>query len=157
MHPDWGLWVSRSQIPTPSYQDMGSIILLQALDWGQCCKRLHVSGTPCNTGIPVVRRRRAIHIVAACAVEALQRYLTLRGNRPGYLYCWQSGAAVSRAEFSTVLNSCLVFCGLDTSVYKSHSFRIGAARHAVSKGFSDAQIRVLVRWHSDGFNKYIRC
>ena len=51
---------------------------------------------------------------------------------------------------------CLKFCGLDTSRYKGHSFRIGAASHAADKGFSDAQIRTLGRWKSDAFHLYIR-
>lgn len=49
-----------------------------------------------------------------------------------------------------------MFCGLDTSRYKGHSFRIGAACYAADKGFSDAQIRALGRWKSDAFKVYIR-
>ena len=37
------------------------------------------------------------------------------------------------------------------SSYESHSFRIGAASLAAENGMSDAQIRGLSRWKSDGF------
>ena len=40
--------------------------------------------------------------------------------------------------------------------YKGHSFRIGAATFAAECGFSDAQIRLMGRWQSDAFRKYIR-
>ena len=44
------------------------------------------------------------------------------------------------------------------SSYESHSFRIGAASLAAENGMSDAQIRGLSRWKSDGFKLklYIR-
>ena len=47
-------------------------------------------------------------------------------------------------------------CGLDPSRYKGHSFRIGAASYAEDRGLSDAQIRMLGRWKSNAFLRYIR-
>jgi hypothetical protein len=41
-------------------------------------------------------------------------------------------------------------------MYKAHSFRIGAATHAASRGYSDQDIQIMGRWHSDAFKKYIR-
>ena len=46
--------------------------------------------------------------------------------------------------------------GLDSSRYKSHSFRIGGACHAAEKGYSDAQIRALGCWKSYAFKVYLR-
>ena len=54
------------------------------------------------------------------------------------------------------LQRCLAYCGLDTSRYKSHSFRIGGACHAADRGYSDGQIRALGRWKSDAFKVYLR-
>ena len=45
---------------------------------------------------------------------------------------------------------------LDPTKYKEHSFRIEAATLAAESGFSDAQIRLLGRWRSNAFRKYIR-
>lgn len=91
-----------------------------------------------------------------CPVRTLYEFLALRGTAPGFLYQWPSGAAISRQEFIDILNRCLAFCNLSCSVYKGHSFRIGAATYCASLGMSDSQIRTLGRWRSDAFKKYIR-
>ena len=88
--------------------------------------------------------------------QALRNYLSIRGNTPGYLYIWPSGKPITRIEFTKMFQSCLHFCNLDTSVYKSHSLRIGAACQAASMGYTGTQIRQMGRWHSDAFLKYIR-
>ena len=92
----------------------------------------------------------------SCPVELLAKYLAMRGPRPGALFITVDGAQVSRSHFSNQLSSAIQFCGLSPSVYKGHSFRIGAASHAADKGLSDAQIRLSGRWKSTAFLKYIR-
>ena len=92
----------------------------------------------------------------SCPVELLAKYLAMRGPRPGALFITVDGAPVSRSHFSNQLSSAIQFCCLSPSVYKGHSFRIGAASHAADKGLSDAQIRLLRRWKSNAFHKYLR-
>ena len=92
----------------------------------------------------------------SCPVELLLKYLAMRGPRPGALFITVDGLPVSRSQFSNMLSSAIQFCGLSPSVYKGHSFQIGAASHAADKGLSDAQIRLLGRWKSNAFLKYIR-
>ena len=92
----------------------------------------------------------------SCPVEFLAKYLAVRGPRSGALFITVDGAPVSRSYFSNQLSSAIQFCGLSPSVYKGHSFRIGAASHAADKGLSDAQIRLLGRWKSNAFQKYLR-
>ena len=91
-----------------------------------------------------------------CPVQLLCNYLTRRGNSPGPIFITPVGATVPRNMFISYLNQCLKFCNLNPTVYKSHSFRIGAASFAAEQGLSDAQIRVLGRWKSNAFHKYIR-
>jgi hypothetical protein len=91
-----------------------------------------------------------------CPVQALEDYCKVRGQSPGPFFCFQDTSPITIGQFNAELQRCLTFCGLDTSRYKSHSFRIGAACHAAEKGFSDAQIRALGRWKSDAFKVYIR-
>ena len=91
-----------------------------------------------------------------CPVKSTVEYCKLRGAQPGPLFCQPDLAPISVYQFNTELSRCLQFCGLDTSRYKGHSFRIGAASHAANNGFSDAQIRTLGRWKSDAFKIYIR-
>ena len=91
-----------------------------------------------------------------CPVTYLQRYCSMRGTTPGALFCLADGAPVKTGHLTQQLRQTLNFCGLDSSKYKSHSFRIGAASFAAGKGLSDAQIRHLGRWKSDTFKLYIR-
>lgn len=91
-----------------------------------------------------------------CPVESLEKYLSIRGSKPGFLYTWPSGNPVTRKQFTEVLKYTLTFCNLDPNLYKAHSFRIGAACHATALGYSDTQIREMGRWRSDAFKSYIR-
>ena len=91
-----------------------------------------------------------------CPVKSLVEYCKLRGTLPGPLFCQQNLTSITVYQFNTDLSRCLQFCGLDTTRYKGHSFRIGAASLAADKGFSDPQIRTLGRWKSDAFKLDIR-
>ena len=91
-----------------------------------------------------------------CPVQAMVEFCKLRGAHAGPLFCHSDSSPITVGQFNAELKSCLHFCGLDTSRYKGHSFRIGAACHAADRGFSDAQIRALGRWKSDAFKLYIR-
>ena len=88
-------------------------------------------------------------------VQALVEYCKLRGNQQGPLFCHTDTSPITVGKFNAELRRCLLSCGLDTSRYKGHSFRIGAACHATEKGFSDVQIRALGSWKSDEFKLYI--
>lgn len=91
-----------------------------------------------------------------CPVELFLRYLTLRGSSPGWLFQHLDGSPITRLEFTNWLNTAVNGCGLDPSRYKSHSFRIGAASFAADQGLSETKIRLLGRWKSDAFKRYIR-
>ena len=91
-----------------------------------------------------------------CPVHYLQRYCSMRGLTPGALYSFSDGSPVKTSHFTQQLRQALNFCGLDSSQYKAHSFRIGAASSAADNGLSDAQIRHPGRWKSDAFKLYIR-
>ena len=93
---------------------------------------------------------------SCCPVLFLLDYLSLRGNRPGPLFLNSDNSPVSRTNFAELLSLSLKACGLDSTCYKGHSFRIGAASFAAERGMSDAQIRALGRWRSNAFLKYIR-
>jgi hypothetical protein len=92
-----------------------------------------------------------------CPVHTLCTYLKLRGIQDGPLFVFPDNKPITRNYFVGKLKSCLSFCGLDTTKFKSHSFRIGAASYYASLGYSDTQIRIIGRWNSDAFKRYIRC
>ena len=88
--------------------------------------------------------------------SANRLHRALRGTTSGPLFCWPGGAPVKRSIFVEQLNRALTFYNLDPTLYKAHSFRIGAATWAAAKGLSDPQIRQLGRWKSNAFLNYIR-
>ena len=89
-------------------------------------------------------------------VQIVSKFLRIRPSIPGPLFIFPDSTPVSSSYFGSVLKSCLVHLGLNPSVYKPHSFRIGAATTAASMGFSDTQISTMGRWKSSAFKKYIR-
>ena len=76
-----------------------------------------------NKHISVTLSRRS----DICLVQALLDYLALRGLEDGPLFRTQDGQAVSRKLFTNHLGILFRACGLDSTRYGGHSFRIGAA------------------------------
>ena len=90
-----------------------------------------------------------------CPVQLMLDNLKLRGNSRGPLFTI-GGLPVHRQYFCGLLTTAIKCCGLNPARYKGHGFRIGATSHAAERGMSDAQIRVLGRWKSNAFLRYIR-
>ena len=91
-----------------------------------------------------------------CPVLAIQAFLQVRGQSPGPVFAHVDGTGYRYSCVNRLLATIFASCGLDSTRYKGHSFRIGAASEAAKAGFSDAQIRLMGRWKSDAFRKYIR-
>ena len=91
-----------------------------------------------------------------CPVVHLSTYLLLRGFQPGPIFAYPSLAPVHRSFYSGKLCFLLKSIGCDVSRYQSHSFRIGGASYFAELGYTDSQIRLLGRWETNSFIKYIR-
>jgi len=91
-----------------------------------------------------------------CPVAAMLSYLELRGCRPGPLFLFQSQKPLTRPRFVAVVREALGKSGLDERNYCSHSFRIGAATTAASRGLEDCIIKTLGRWESVAYLQYVR-
>jgi hypothetical protein len=145
---------------------IGEMVPKGRKDAGSCLQLEDVSLSPQEAIISILRFKSSksqgpqfIQLnkgPAPCPVQALSQYLSARGSQPGPLFICQSGAPLLRREFDHMLKTVLVFCDLDSTRFKGHSFRIGASTEAALQGKSDAQIRLLGRWSSDAFRKYIR-
>ena len=109
-----------------------------------------------SKGLPFKVRINKIDNSKYCPVFALEEYIRLRGNKRGPLFCYPSNEPILRSAFTNKLNMCLNLIGLSAKSYKGHSFRIGAATAYASKGLSDSQLRIMGRWRSNAFLKYIR-
>jgi hypothetical protein len=109
--------------------------------------------------IPVLLIRSNNTSEEICPVLSLWKYLKIRGLEPSKiqtLFSFMNNSPVSRHFFSEQLQLSLQYVGLSVKDYKSHSFRIGAATTAWSKGFTEEQIQQMGRWNTKSFKKYIR-
>ena len=81
----------------------------------------------------------------ACAITALQDYLlqTLHHGDGQPLFQFAAGHNFTRTALTNNLRALLHVCGLDSTHYASHSFRIGAATMAGAAGIPDWLIKVL--------------
>ena len=93
-----------------------------------------------------------------CPVGLLAHYLNNRQYKQGPLFLLQSGVPVDRKFFNSKLMQVIQFCGYNKDNFhiRSHSFRIGAATHAIQNGYSYEQVEVMGRWNSPAFKRYIR-
>lgn len=91
-----------------------------------------------------------------CPVAAVLSFLAIRPPTPGPLFMFAEGAPLSRGRLVAALTEALTSAGFDSSQYKGHSFRIGAATAAARAGLSDSLIQTLGRWKSSAFMAYIR-
>ena len=63
---------------------------------------------------------------------------------------------MTKPRFITELRNILMVMGLPQDQFAGHSFRIGAATTAALAGVEDSTIKMLGRWHSAAFLRYIR-
>ncbi|XP_078318765.1 uncharacterized protein LOC111103624 [Crassostrea virginica] len=73
-------------------------------------------------------------------VDIMLDYLRVRPSVQANLFCHFGDQALTRVQFTTVLGKALKAFGVDSTRYKSHSFRIGAATNAAMLGISDEDI-----------------
>ena len=92
-----------------------------------------------------------------CSVMAMRNYLLQRNPAPtGPLFTFTNGRWLTRANLTKELRSALNHFRLPAERYYSHSFRIGAATSAAAAGVPAWLIKVLGRWSSDCYERYIR-
>ena len=94
----------------------------------------------------------------ACPVRIMLDYLVVRGGFKGPLFCDPLGGAITSQAFAKIVDLSVTSLGRvsDFGRYKGHCFRIGAATTAWLLGVSEARIKVMGRWSSNAFMKYVR-
>jgi len=90
----------------------------------------------------------------------MRRYLSHRGCSPRPLFVFSDGTFLTHGYLVAFLRMVLP----DIENINTHSFRIGgasaamaagASSAAMAAGASDALIRIMGRWSSDCYNRYI--
>ena len=91
-----------------------------------------------------------------CPVRAIVPFLGARGNKPGPLFILRNDKMLTREMFGSALDRILTQLHLNKEHFNTHSFRIGAATSAKQAGMSDIHIKMLGRWRSDAYQRYVR-
>ena len=89
-----------------------------------------------------------------CPVRALTQYLHVCGSTPGPLFLLSDGTPLHRQWLTSNTQSIFSAAGVP-GCYTGHSFHIGTATSAASRGLPDHLIKTLGRWSSDAYQIYI--
>ena len=81
-----------------------------------------------------------------CPVDAIVKYLIIRGKRNGPLFLWPNGMKLTRPLFASALANILRKLNISPQLYNTQSFCIRAATSANQAGLSPLQIKTLGRW-----------
>lgn len=91
-----------------------------------------------------------------CPVTKMAQYMQIRDPSPGPVFINQDTSQVSSSQFTVFLRLAILDIGLNPKLYKPHSFRIGGANLAHQANFSETQLKILGRWSSSSYLRYIR-
>jgi hypothetical protein len=118
------------------------------------CMRVHIAASktdPFKQGVDV-------HVSNGHAIRAMADYLRARGpvDEDAPLFCDDRGEALGVTQLIRVTQHLLQQAGVaDTSKYAGHSFRRGGATSLHLAGIPDSLIKVMGRWKSFAFARYI--
>jgi hypothetical protein len=124
-------------------------------DWSRAtCMRVHIAASktdPFKQGVDV-------HVSNANAISAMADYLRARGTMlpDDPLLCGEEQGALSVKQLIRCTQHMLVRAGVaDPHKYAGHSFRRGGATSLHLAGIADSLIKVMGRWKSFAFARYI--
>ena len=92
---------------------------------------------------------------SVCPVKAIIPYLAIRGYLQNPYFCCKM-IECSLVRF--LAQPLIPFSQKCTWTKETliHSFRIGAATSAINAGITDAQVKILGRWRSDAYQRYVK-
>ena len=93
---------------------------------------------------------------ALCPVAAVCAFIAHRGSSPGPFFTFADHTPLTKPKLVEILRAALDDLGLPQEQFAGRSFRIGAATTAAQVGLEDSVIRMLGRWNSRAFLRYIR-
>jgi len=97
-----------------------------------------------------------------CPLNAIKKYVSKRNSKFAVtsasdpLFVTDVYEVLTRQYFLDKLKYVLQLCGFDSKSYSGHSFRSGAASSAGKAHVEDHMIKVLGRWKSDSYCRYIK-
>ena len=91
-----------------------------------------------------------------CPVSAILAFLARRQQGQGPLFIHEDGSPLTKNQLVRQVRLALRHKGVEVSRYSGHSFRIGAATTAAAVGIPESTIKMLGRWESTAYLRYIR-
>ena len=91
-----------------------------------------------------------------CPVAALLAYKAVHPAVQGPLFLEVDGTPLTRDKLVTAVRQALQKAGVQSARYSGYSFRIGAATTAAQAGLEDSMVKILGRWESSAYQRYIR-
>lgn len=93
-----------------------------------------------------------------CPIKSIRHFHMMRGEKRSNaaFFCLPSGEPLTRRTFIENMRHVLRLIGFDADKYSGHSLRIGAATSAARAGVPDHVIKILGRWNSLSYLRYIR-
>ena len=91
-----------------------------------------------------------------CPVVAILAYIAVRPAVNGPLFVFKDGSFLTRDRLVSAIRRALSAAGINTTGFSGHSFRIGAATTAAVVGVEDSTIKMLGRWESSAYQRYLR-
>ena len=94
-----------------------------------------------------------------CPFRLMRQFMRLRGTYKDckeQLFIFNDKIPVQPIHIRKVLSTCLSNLGLDSSLYGTHSLRIGRTGDMVRAGYSIEEVKRLGRWKSNAIFRYIK-
>lgn len=83
---------------------------------------VHIKRSKCKQYCRVVTLTVGATRTQICPIAAMVGYLIQRGDKPGPLFTFEDGWALTRDSFVTAIRAALRACGIDHTLYAGHSF-----------------------------------
>ena len=87
---------------------------------------------------------------------AILAYIAVRPAVNGPLFVFKDGSFLTRDRLVSAIRRALSSAGIETTGFSGHSFRVGAATTAAVVGVEDSTIKMLGRWESSAYQRYLR-
>ena len=147
------LRVSEYTSPSPTRADQSGLAVQDVhIDWARRLAFIHIKKSktdPFRLGVTI---RVGVVAHQLCPVTALFRYLQLRGLQPGPLFRYSNGRLLTRINVFELLTRSLPHL----PNVNTHSFRRGGATALAAAGVSSDVIRIVGRWKSDAYTRYVQ-
>ena len=95
-------------------------------------------------------------VCAVCAMKSNVQQQRAYHSHDGPLFGLSSGRAMTRKQLTDFVSSILRLLGMDPNLHSGHSFGIDGATAASVAGLKDYEIKLIGRWSSDCYKRYIR-